>query len=88
MISLQKSSNYILILLTTRHTSFRVDMGNILLAIWDNEASLQAQDTAIKLAQENNDDLLFLYIVNIDFLRHTTHPVHPNMIKNELNKLG
>jgi hypothetical protein len=63
-------------------------MGKILLAIWDNEASLQAQSAAIERALNNGDDLLFLYVVNIDFLRRTARRVHPRTVRDELTKLG
>jgi nucleotide-binding universal stress UspA family protein len=63
-------------------------MAKILCATRGGEASYRAQDAAIALAQEREDDLLFLYVVNLDFLDRTARAVRPDIVEAELEKLG
>lgn len=62
-------------------------MGKILCATRGGEASYRAQDAAIQLAKERNDVLVFLYVVNIDFLNKTAAPIVVDA-ENEVMKMG
>jgi nucleotide-binding universal stress UspA family protein len=63
-------------------------MGTILCATRGGEASYRAQDTAIALAQERGDELLFLYVVDIGFLQKTERAVRPDVVTAEMEKMG
>ncbi len=62
-------------------------MGLILCATRGGEASLRAQNTAIALAKEHNDELAFLYIIDLKFLDKTAAPIMVD-VENELAQLG
>lgn len=63
-------------------------MGTILCATRGGEASYRTQDAAIALAQERGDELLFLYVVDIDFLDKTAHAVRPDVVTTEMENMG
>jgi nucleotide-binding universal stress UspA family protein len=63
-------------------------MGKILCATRGGEASYRAQDAAIALAQERNDELLFLYVVDIEFLKSAARAVRPDVVTAEMEKMG
>jgi nucleotide-binding universal stress UspA family protein len=63
-------------------------MGKILCATRGGEASYRTQDAAITLAQERGDELLFLFIVDIDFLNKTERAVRPDVVSAEMEKMG
>ncbi len=62
-------------------------MGKILCATRGGEASYPAQDAAIALAKEQDDELIFLYVVDISFLNQTAAPVVID-VAARLEKLG
>lgn len=51
------------------------------------QASYANQDGAIRLAKEHNASLIFLYIVNVEFLGQAASPI-PLDIEDELERLG
>ena len=63
-------------------------MAKILCATRGGAASYRAQDSASKLAGERGDELLFLYVVNIEFLDKTARAVRPDIVEAEMEKLG
>jgi nucleotide-binding universal stress UspA family protein len=63
-------------------------MGKILCATRGGEASYHTQDAAIALAQEQEDELLFLYVVDVDFLDKTARAVRPDVVTAEMEKMG
>jgi nucleotide-binding universal stress UspA family protein len=63
-------------------------MGRILCATRGGEQSYHTQDAAIALARERGDELLFLYVVNIDFLKKTRRAVRPEVVAAEMEKMG
>ena len=63
-------------------------MGTILCATRGGEASYHTQETAIALAQERGDGLLFLYVVDIRFLQKTERAVRPDVVTAEMEKMG
>ena len=63
-------------------------MAKILCATRGGAESYRVQDAASKLAGERGDKLLFLYVVNIEFLDRTARAVRPNIVEAEMVKLG
>lgn len=62
-------------------------MGIILCATRGGEASYRTQQAAIALAKERDDEIIFLYIINLSFLDKTSAPIVVN-IDNELEQMG
>jgi len=63
-------------------------VAKILCATRGGEASYRTQDAAIQLAKERGDELICLYVVNIDFLDWTERAVRPDVVDAEMTKLG
>ncbi len=63
-------------------------MGKILCATRGGEASYRTQDTAIALAQERGDSLVFLYVVDTHFLDRTERAVRPDVVAEEMARMG
>ena len=59
-------------------------MGKILCATRGGEASFRTQNAVIALAQEQGDSLVFLYVVDTDFLGYTEHAV----VATEMEHMG
>jgi nucleotide-binding universal stress UspA family protein len=62
-------------------------MGKILCATRGGEASYRTQDKAIKLALQRGDGLVFLYVVNIEFLNKTAAPIVVD-VATEIERMG
>lgn len=62
-------------------------MGLILCATRGGEASYRTQQAAIALAKERGDAIVFLYIINLDFLDKTASPIVVD-IEKELEQMG
>lgn len=58
-------------------------MGKILCATRGGEESIQTQSYAIKRAQESGDELIFIYIFDLDFLIHAATGRH-EVIEEEM----
>ena len=63
-------------------------MGKILCATRGGEASYRTQDTAIARAQERGDSLVFLYVVDTHFLDRTERAVRPDVVAEEMARMG
>ena len=63
-------------------------MGKILCATRGGEASYRAQDAAITLARERGDSLIFLYVVDTHFLDRTERAVRPDVVAEEMARMG
>ncbi len=63
-------------------------MGKILCATRGGEASYRTQDAAIALAQEQGDELVFLYVADVEFLDKTARAVRPDVVMAEMEKMG
>ncbi len=63
-------------------------MGKLLCATRGGRASYRTQDAAIALAKEQGDELLFLFAVTVDFLDWTERAVRPDVVEEEMTKLG
>ncbi len=63
-------------------------MGKILCATRGGEASYRTQDAVIALAQEQNDNIVFLYVVDTGFLGYTERAVRPDVVATEIENMG
>ena len=62
-------------------------MGLILCATRGGEASYRTQQEAINLAKDRGDEIVFLYIINLEFLNKTAAPIVVDIV-NELIQMG
>jgi nucleotide-binding universal stress UspA family protein len=67
---------------------WEVLVGKILCPTRGGESSYRAQDAAIAMAKERGDELVFLYVVDLDFLSKTERAVRPDVVAQEMNRLG
>jgi nucleotide-binding universal stress UspA family protein len=63
-------------------------MGKILCATRGGAASYRTQDAVIALAKAQGDSIIFLYVVDTDFLGHTDRAVRPDVVAVEMTHLG
>jgi nucleotide-binding universal stress UspA family protein len=63
-------------------------MGKILCATRGGEASHRMQDAVIALAQEQDDSIVFLYVLDTDFLGYTERAVRPDVVAMEMEHMG
>jgi nucleotide-binding universal stress UspA family protein len=63
-------------------------MGRILCATRGGKASYRTQDAAIALAKERGDELSFLFVVDVDFLKRSRRAMRPDVVSAEMTKMG
>jgi len=63
-------------------------MKKILCATRGGEASYQTQDAAIKYALANKMEIVFFYVVDVEFLAHANYTLRSDVVEAELNKMG
>ena len=63
-------------------------MKKILCATRGGEASQRTQDEVIAMAKETGASILFLYIVDVEFLKLTARGVRPDVVSTELEHMG
>jgi nucleotide-binding universal stress UspA family protein len=63
-------------------------MGKILCPTRGGEGSYRTQDAAIAMATERGDELVFLYVVDLDFLSKTERAVRPDVVAKQMTHLG
>jgi nucleotide-binding universal stress UspA family protein len=63
-------------------------MGRVLCATRGGKASYRTQDAAIALAKERNDELAFLFVVDVHFLKRSRRAVRPEVVIAEVTKMG
>jgi hypothetical protein len=63
-------------------------MAKILCATRGGEASYKTQDAAIALALEQEVELLFLFVVDIDFLSKTERAVRREIVTQEMDHMA
>ena len=63
-------------------------MGKILCPTRGGEGSYRTQDAAIAMAKQGGDELVFLYVVDLDFLNRTERAVRPDVVAEEMRHLG
>ena len=63
-------------------------MKKILCATRGGEASRRTQDAVIAMAKEKGASILFLYVVDVEFLKLTARGVRPDVVATELEHMG
>ena len=63
-------------------------MGKILCPTRGGEGSYRTQDAAIAMAREQGHELVFLYVVDLDFLNKTERAVRPDVVAEGMKHLG
>jgi nucleotide-binding universal stress UspA family protein len=63
-------------------------MNKILCATRGGEASQKTQDKVIDMAKEAGASILFLYVVDVEFLKLTARGVRPDVVSMELERMG
>jgi nucleotide-binding universal stress UspA family protein len=63
-------------------------MKKILCATRGGEASRRTQDAVIAMAKEAGASVLFLYVVDVEFLRLTARGVRPDVVTAEMERMG
>ena len=63
-------------------------MNKILCATRGGEASRRTQDAVIAMAKEHGASILFLYVVDVEFLKVTARGVRPDVVMTELEHMG
>jgi nucleotide-binding universal stress UspA family protein len=63
-------------------------MRKILCATRGGEASRKTQDAVIARAKEEGAKVLFLYVVDVEFLKLTARGVRPEIVATELEHMG
>lgn len=63
-------------------------MKKILCCTRGGEASQRTQDEVIAMAKEAGASILFLYIVDVEFLKLTARGVRPDVVSTELEHMG
>jgi nucleotide-binding universal stress UspA family protein len=63
-------------------------MGKVLCATRGGEASYRTQDAAIALAKERGDELAFLFVVSVSFLKRSRRAVRPEVVVAEITRMG
>lgn len=63
-------------------------MNKILCATRGGEASRRTQDAVIEMAKEHGATIVFLYVVDVEFLRLTARGVRPEVVMTEMEHMG
>lgn len=63
-------------------------MKKILCPTRGGEASRRTQDAVIAMAKDADATILFLYVVDIEFLKLTARGVRPDIVAHELEHMG
>ena len=63
-------------------------MKTILCATRGGEASRRTQEAVIARAQRDGASVLFLFVVDVEFLKRSAHGVRPHVVATELEQMG
>lgn len=63
-------------------------MGKILCATRGGEASTRTQDAAIGKARETGDELIFIYIYDVEFLALAKYALRSDVVAKELDRMA
>ena len=63
-------------------------MDRVLCATRGGKASLRTQDAAIALVKEQGDELAFLFVVDVCFLKRSRRAVRPEVVADEMARMG
>jgi len=63
-------------------------MGKILCATRGGEAAVKNQQAAIQRAKETGDDLVFFYVVDVEFMAHADYALRSDVVTSEMDKMA
>ena len=63
-------------------------MGKILCATRGGEESIKTQDAAIARAHTTGDELVFLYIYDVEFLAHANYALRSDVVSEEMDRMA
>jgi nucleotide-binding universal stress UspA family protein len=63
-------------------------MNKIVCATRGGEASIRTQEAVIAMAKEAEASIVFLFVVDVEFLRFTARGVRPDVVTTEMERLG
>lgn len=63
-------------------------MNKILCATRGGDASRKTQDAVIEMAKQHGASIVFLYVVDVEFLRLTARGVRPDVVTTEMEHMG
>ncbi len=63
-------------------------MGKILCATRGGEASIRTQDAAIAKARETGDELIFLYIYDMEFMAFAKYALRSDVVTDEMSRMA
>ena len=63
-------------------------MNKILCATRGGEASRRTQEAVIDMAKQHGATIVFLYVVDVEFLRLTARGVRPDVVTTEMEHMG
>ncbi|MFN2227590.1 MAG: universal stress protein [Anaerolineae bacterium] len=63
-------------------------MNKILCATRGGEASRRTQEAVIEMARQEGATIVFLYVVDVEFLRLTARGVRPDVVSTEMEHMG
>ncbi len=63
-------------------------MGKILCSTRGGEASIRAQEAAIRRAKETGDELIFFYVTDVEFLAYANYALHSDLVASEMDHMA
>jgi nucleotide-binding universal stress UspA family protein len=63
-------------------------MGTILCATRGGEASIQTQDAAIRLAASGGDDIVFFFVVDVEFMAYAQYTLRSDVVHEQLQEMA
>ncbi|HEC23394.1 MAG TPA: universal stress protein [Chloroflexi bacterium] len=63
-------------------------MGKILCSTRGGEASIRTQKAAIQRAKETGDELIFFYVVDVEFLAQADYAMRSDVVTGEMDKMA
>ena len=63
-------------------------MGKILCATRGGEAAIENQKKAIQHAKETGDELIFFYVVDVEFMAHADYALRADVVTGEMDKMA
>jgi nucleotide-binding universal stress UspA family protein len=63
-------------------------METILCATRGGEDSIRTQDAVIAKAKEAGAQILFLYVIDVEFLKQTSRGARPDVVHKEIERMG
>ena len=63
-------------------------MGKILCATRGGEASIHTQEAAIRRSKESGDELIFFYVVDVEFMAQADYALRTDLASEEMEKMG